>query len=333
MRTVVTVLALVFLGCPGLPTVAWVDPRAPAPAHGGAAQDAGPRPDAGNGVGPTCFPEIWHPELINPEYDPFHPRVGSHCLGTNHQDIRDVERLVFLGDSVTAGTPPTLPAQLYRARVTEGLRARFGAGLEVSDCSRVGARSRDFFSGDNAQLPPCFPHAIDSRRTLVVFTMGGNDFADMTRAGSAGAPMSEMRPQAEATVAAFEAALRWLKDPARFPSGSDVIFANIYEYTDGTGDVLSCPGARLLTITERWPDGPEILLWTNSQLMRVAVETGADLLFLQETFCGHGFHNTDSAARCYRGPGTERWFDLTCIHPTPTGHGVLADMFLAVVDE
>ena len=34
-----------------------------------------------------------------------------------------------------------------------------------------------------------------------------------------------------------------------------------------------------------------------------------------------------------RGPDAELWFDLTCIHPNPTGHGVLSDLFLDVVNE
>jgi hypothetical protein len=38
-------------------------------------------------------------------------------------------------------------------------------------------------------------------------------------------------------------------------------------------------------------------------------------------------------APCYRGPGAEVWFDLTCIHPNPTGHDKITDMFMAVVSE
>ena len=36
---------------------------------------------------------------------------------------------------------------------------------------------------------------------------------------------------------------------------------------------------------------------------------------------------------CYRGPDMDNWFDFTCIHPTPTGHGALADMFFDVISE
>ena len=31
------------------------------------------------------------------------PVIGSHCVGTNHQDIDGIERVVFLGDSITVG--------------------------------------------------------------------------------------------------------------------------------------------------------------------------------------------------------------------------------------
>ena len=71
----------------------------------------------------------------------------------------------------------------------------------------------------------------------------------------------------------------------------------------------------------------------NEQYMATATEFGADMLFLLEEFCGHGFENDNPAAPCYRGPNTPRWFDLTCIHPNPAGHDHIRDMFMAVVNE
>ena len=35
----------------------------------------------------------------------------------------------------------------------------------------------------------------------------------------------------------------------------------------------------------------------------------------------------DPTAPCYRGPDQKTLFDLTCIHPTPAGHGVITDLF------
>jgi len=67
--------------------------------------------------------------------------------------------------------------------------------------------------------------------------------------------------------------------------------------------------------------------------MSIAVDTRTDMIFMLESFCGHGHAHDDPSAPCYRGPGTEIWFDLSCIHPNPTGHGVIADMVMSVVTE
>ena len=75
-------------------------------------------PDAAVMPGPTvrgCFESQYLNETdFGPDYDQFEPIVGSHCLGTNHQNIEDVERVVFIGDSVTVGTPPQNPAEYFR---------------------------------------------------------------------------------------------------------------------------------------------------------------------------------------------------------------------------
>ena len=64
--------------------------------------------------------------------------------------------------------------------------------------------------------------------------------------------------------------------------------------------------------------------------MSIAVDTGADMIFMLEEFCGHGYERKEEGT-CYLGPDAELWFDLTCIHPTPTGHSVLADMFFDTI--
>jgi hypothetical protein len=64
----------------------------------------------------------------------------------------------------------------------------------------------------------------------------------------------------------------------------------------------------------------EMVVWANEQYAKIAVDTGTDMTFLLEGFCGHGFKADDPSAVCYRGPGNQRWFDDTCIHPNPTGH-------------
>jgi hypothetical protein len=72
-----------------------------------------------------------------------------------------------------------------------------------------------------------------------------------------------------------------------------------------------------------------IVIWVNEQYMSIATEFQTDMIFLLEEFCGHGFENGNPQAPCYRGPGTPRFFDLTCIHPNPAGHDHITDSRLA----
>ena len=53
---------------------------------------------APQGIDPLCFPEIWDTMVAGPDYDQFGATPGSHCLGTDHQDIQGVERVVFVSD-------------------------------------------------------------------------------------------------------------------------------------------------------------------------------------------------------------------------------------------
>src|SRR5262245_61415553 len=117
-------------------------PDAPAIPHADApgAIDATPPPPDAMSIHDQCFAGIGDPAGGGPNYDQFHPVVGSHCAGTNHQDITGIEKVVFLGDSITEGTPPTLFWDYYRERLAAKLRMQFGAGIEVTECSAWGAR-------------------------------------------------------------------------------------------------------------------------------------------------------------------------------------------------
>ncbi len=311
----------------------------------------------GGGGAPTvasCYADAFvNPFEGGPDYDQFGPTVGSHCFGTNHQDIQDVERVVFLGDSVTVGTPPTASAAVYRSKLAHALADTFdlagpsflwetvdvvnGTSLLKTDgdfasCSKWGARTDDLQS----QLDSCFPSNARGQRTLVVMTMGGNDLSNLTKNSIDGVPESELWAQTEAFVALQREAVEWLREPGRFPNGVYVVFANFFEFTDGTGDVEACDVSGLAGFDEPVPHPEqlaEMVIWANEQYLKIAVDTGTDMIFLLEEFCGHGFNADDPSAPCYRGPGAETWFDLTCIHPNPTGHQHITDMFMAVVTE
>lgn len=315
----------------------------------------------GAGGGPLTVAQCYADDYVNPpvngpDYDQYGPIVGTHCYGTNHQDITGIERVVFLGDSITVGTPPTLTDDYYRVSLADALADKFGLAKpnflwntvnvidgvtiveesgDFASCSKWGARTDDLLQ-DNPQIPNCFPQNSLSKRTLVVMTMGGNDVASLTKAASDGAPQADLWAQTMNFVQLQRDAIAWFYEPGRFPNGVFVVFANIYEFTDGTGNVQSCDVSGLAGFDQPVPapaELSEMVVWANEQYMSIAVDYQADMIFLLEDFCGHGFERDNPAAPCYRGPGADAWFDLTCIHPNPTGHHHIRDMFMAVVNE
>jgi lysophospholipase L1-like esterase len=328
--------ALAFVGimcvaaaCAGRTADAPATEPAPSPEAGAAeasvtdTTDAAPSPTTAR----ACFADLAGP-VPGPDYEPFAPVLARGCAGTHHQTITGVERVVFLGDSITAGTPPTPTEQYYANVLAERLKTKFGANLEVASCAAYGARFDDLLAG-KGELASCFPGATEDKRTLVVMTMGGNDVAAWAKAKLDTATATA---EADKAVGMLRAAVDWLKDPVRFPKGSFVVFGNVYEYTDTSGDLSSCPAASIAGLSGTWPDGAPAVVHFQEQMMKVAVETKTDLVFLLENFCGHGFKADDPSLQCYRGPGTPEWFDFTCYHPNPEGHAEIAKLFGMVID-
>ncbi len=260
--------------------------------------------DAGGDGGLTaaaCFDEVFSDtSMITLDYDSFGPVIGSHCLGTNHQDIVGVERIVFLGDSVTVGSPPTLREQFYRSRLAEELSWHFALdppgelwemvnwfeGMSLSPfsgdfacCAKWGARTDDLLR-DHSQIEDCFPEDERHKTTLVIMTIGGNDVASITQDGIDGVPVEEIWEETREFVGLMRDAVEWFyEDPTRFPGGVFVVFANMFEFTDGTGDTAACPAASLAGFGAEWEDPDalaEMVIWANEQYMSIAVDNGKD---------------------------------------------------------
>lgn len=292
------------------------------------------------------------------DYDSLGAVVGSHCMGTNHQDIVDIERVVIAGDSLAVGTPPTAAEQWWRNRLAAWLVAHFrlaapgflwqqadvvnGVALQQHSgdfwsCAKWGARTDDIFSPPHQQLVECNPEAERDKRTLIVMTVGGNDIFSWAQDMQAGAAIEDIQAAAEQAVADLEEAVRWVVAPETFPNGVYLVFASNFEFTDpdSGNDFASCPGAGIISMDVALVDSRlhEIARWVMEQYMRIAVETGTDMIFMGEQWCGHGHMNDDPAGRCYRGPGTALWSDITCMHPNGDGHAAIAEMFEAVIAE
>ena len=276
----------------------------------------------GSGQLPSeCLADHHYP--IPPDYDPSMPVMGSHCKGTNHQDITGIEKVVFVGDSIAQGTPPTPAAEFFRNVLADKLTAKF-PGIEVEECAENGARMSDL----GAQLAQCFP-GVEDKVTLVVSVMGGNDISNWATSG-----LSQAEAEADADVVAqeFRDALATIQDDSKFPNGMFFIFSNVYEYTDGTAELDSCPTAGLIGLSGTYTAGATALAKLQEHYMQIAVDTQTDMILMGEEFCGHGY-NRDVNNTCYLGPDAEQWFDISCIHPNPAGHNRIAELFELVIDE
>ena len=202
----------------------------------------------------ACFERVFGRAIdLGPNYDQFAPTIADHCQGTNHQAIAGVQRVVFVGDSVTVGTPPTQPRDFYRTRLANSLAQRFGLQApdaiwqnvnlidggalsqesgDFASCAKFGARTDDL-RRDNDQLERCLPEAERDKTTLIVMTMGGNDVASVTQDGLEGRAVDELWGETMEFVDLLRDALEWIRTPGRFPNGVFVVFANLYEFTDG----------------------------------------------------------------------------------------------------
>jgi len=281
--------------------------------------------------------------------------VGSHCSGTNHQDIVGIERVGFLGDSVTVGTPPADYTDWYRNLLVEELATEFSLeepdwlwqnvdviegttytqdGGDFASCAEWGARADDLIQDGN-QVEDCFPEEERDKTTLVIMTMGGNDLQKLTEGFMDGEATADLWVQTEDFMALMREAAEWIKEPGQFPNGVHLIFTNLYEFTDATGDVTSCPVAELAGFSEAVTDPAlaQMVVWAMEEFMSIATDTESDMLFLLESFCGHGFNYDDTDGQCYRGEEAELWFDITCIHPNDLGHAAMSEMFLDVIRE
>ena len=322
--------------------------------------DDSPTDDSGEPFVPEtaldCFGDIFDGGEV-PDYDQYAPVMNAECAGTNHQDIVGVQRVVFVGDSITVGSPPTDPNDFYRVQLANALVSRFGLdapdiswdwydpfnGTTISQesgdfasCAKWGARTDDLMQ-DNDQVVDCLPEDQRDKTTLVVMTMGGNDLFNLAEGYNTGErSVEELWAQVYDYMQLMRDAVEWMTgDPTRFPNGIYVVFANLYEFTDSLGDVASCPGAEAAGYN--WdlagPELVEMINWSQEEFMHIAVDTQTDMIFLGENFCGHGYNRDDATGRCYRAPDADLWFDLTCFHPNDLGHTAIADMFESVIEE
>lgn len=239
-------------------------------------------------------------------------------------------RLVYLGDSITAGAGASKASLTYTSLLQENAAKWTGYDAvdletsvptidEVIDVSRGGATTDTLLAQQIPALDAELGELPAEGGTVVVFTIGGND------AQLALNPLADAAEVVDQILANFEAIFTELTDEERFAGPVWVHATNVYEPTDGTGQVDDCffgiDFSSKLGELER----------ANEELAEMSATYGVSIVDLRGHFLGHGMNNKNPAAPSYDEDDSSRWFDSDCIHPNDRGHHEIRRLFHASI--
>jgi lysophospholipase L1-like esterase len=163
---------------------------------------------------------------------------------------------------------------------------------------------------------------------IVVITTGGNDLIhDYGRSAPRDGAMYGCT---------YEQALQW-KDNFRvrlkailnglirkFPGGCEVFLANIYDPTDGVGDIEHAHIA-----LPAWPDGLKVLPLFNDIIGQTCHSyTHVHLVDFHAAFLGHGIHCADRHNENYRKEDPYYWYFDNLEDPNDRGYDAIRRLFL-----
>jgi lysophospholipase L1-like esterase len=240
--------------------------------------------------------------------------------------------LVGIGDSVTAGYG-TSESHSYFERLASNPRDEFPElngicltrvlpNLKCRMLAVSGSTSLQHHASQLAKLE------IQPREVfgLVVMTTGGNDLihnygrTPPAEGAMYGSTMEQARPWIEAFDARMTAMLDRIDEC--FPGGCAVFVANIYDPTDGVGNV---DGAGL----PPWPDGLKILEAYNGIIARhCSARANVHLVNMHDEFLGHGIHCTQPWRQHYHLGDPHYWYYSNLEDPNDRGYDAIRRLFL-----
>jgi lysophospholipase L1-like esterase len=240
--------------------------------------------------------------------------------------------LVGLGDSVTAGFGARKGYGYFDRLVANppdefpdlrGINLRVVLpGLRAKNLAVSGSTSLDLVKQQLPRLPPADSNVLG----LVVITTGGNDLIhDYGRTPPReGAMYGATWAQALPWVQNFEMRLEAILDQvnAHFPGGCQIFLANIYDPTDGVGDIQRAG-------LPAWPGGLRILAAYN-EIIESIVERRANvhLVNLHAAFLGHGLHCTQFWREHYDARDPNYWYHTNVEDPNERGYDAIRRLFL-----
>jgi len=240
--------------------------------------------------------------------------------------------LVGLGDSVTAGFGARKGYSYFDRLITNPpdefadlngicLRAVMPK-LQFTNLAMSGSTSLEHMEKELPRLPTVDSNVLG----IVVLTTGGNDLIHN---------YGRTPPRDQAMYGAnLEQANPWIENfghrldlmvneiTAHFPGGCQIFLANIYDPTDGAGDIQH-------TTLPDWPDGQKILSAYNEIIQKCAQShTNVHLVNLHDAFLGHGIHCAQFWTKHYDWKDPHYWYFINLEDPNERGYDALRRLFL-----
>lgn len=256
------------------------------------------------------------------------PRVNTY-LPDGYEPVAPT-RVVFLGDSITAGYGTTDPSLAYTALLQENnadawpgyddqtIPSLFPTVTEWVDVSRGGATTDTEANEQLSQLGRKLTYPV-SGPTIAITTIGGNDMTALLMAGDQRDAQMDAVQENLATIASY------FQDATQFPDGAFLYLANVYDPSDGVGQVDGCfYGLDLSTVMDAMYE-------TNDRTRALAQDMGFAALDMNGHFHGHGFYYDDAQNEYYDAADPSLWFYTDCIHPDDRGHHEIRRLVMAAL--
>ena len=177
------------------------------------------------------------------------------------------------------------------------------------------------------QVPGITPFGSDVKG-IVAVTSGGNDLIHPygRKPPEDGAMYGCSIEQAKMWEPTIRKRLSGIIDRvnARFPGGCQIFLANIYDPTDGVGDI-----ERASVPLPAWPDGLKVLaLWNQAIAQACDAYDNVHLVDIHALFLGHGLHCRDRGNPHYRSQDPHYWYFENLEDPNDRGYDAIRRAFL-----
>lgn len=246
--------------------------------------------------------------------------------------------LLGVGDSVTDGFGAT-EGFSYFERLVSDPPGEFGPmkgiclsqvlpGLQAKNIAVSGSNSLQHVKHLGKLTP--FPSDVLG---LVVMTTGGNDIihnygrTPPQEGAMFGATLAQAEPWIEAFEKRLDGMVRSLKD--LFPGGCHIFLANIYDFTDGSGEVGSAIPPFLAVEIPHWPDAAAVLRAYNNAIARCCEKhDSVHRVNVHDEFLGHGIHCRKFWRDTYRSEDPHYWYHENFEDPNDRGYDAIRRLFL-----